>query len=214
MKGKKPKDHTGLKYNRLTAIKYTHNGKRGRHWDFQCECGTTKNIYLYDVVTGQSKSCGCLAIEQYKRDLCPEKNWWAKTLAYGSWNHMKDRCLNKNSDCYHNYGGRGIKIYGPWAKDFLAFYNYIGERPSKDHSIDRYPNKDGDYEPDNVRWATRAEQNRNHRRNVFITYKGRTMVLKDWATELGINNMTLYHALKKYSMEDYLNNHKKIKVII
>lgn len=79
------------------------------------------------------------------------------TPEYTSWNGMKRRCNNPNEDHWEYYGGRGIKVYGPWKNSFIAFYNYIGPKPSPEHSIDRIDN-DGHYEPGNVRWATREQQ--------------------------------------------------------
>jgi hypothetical protein len=81
---------------------------------------------------------------------------------YAVWQAMKDRCLNPNHAAYHNYGGRGIKICPEWQHSFAAFLRDVGPRPSPDLSIDRIDN-DGNYEPGNVRWATRSEQTRNQR---------------------------------------------------
>lgn len=80
---------------------------------------------------------------------------------YKAWASMKDRCLNPTSSNYPGWGGRGIKVYLPWVKDFMAFFTYVGPRPTPQHSLDRYPNKEGNYEPGNVRWATKQEQSAN-----------------------------------------------------
>ena len=79
------------------------------------------------------------------------------TPEYTTWNGMKRRCNNPSEDSWAHYGGRGVKIYGPWKKSFIEFYNYIGPKPSPGHSIDRIDN-DGHYEPGNVRWATKEQQ--------------------------------------------------------
>jgi hypothetical protein len=76
---------------------------------------------------------------------------------------MKDRCYNPNVEGYKYYGGRGISICQEWIEDFEAFYQYMGPKPSPDHSIDRWPNGDGNYEPGNVRWATNTQQSQNRR---------------------------------------------------
>jgi len=85
------------------------------------------------------------------------------TQEYNSWYAMKDRCLNPNSSNYPNWGGRGITIYQPWVDDFTAFLAHVGLRPSPQHSLDRWPDKNGNYEPGNVRWATKLEQTENRR---------------------------------------------------
>jgi hypothetical protein len=78
------------------------------------------------------------------------------------WGAIKSRCFDVNHHAYDDYGGRGIRMHSAWIHDFQAFYNYVGPRPSPQHSLDRI-NNDGNYEPGNVRWATRAEQNTNRR---------------------------------------------------
>lgn len=85
------------------------------------------------------------------------------TPAYHAWIAMKDRCLNPKSSNYSYWGGRGIKIHEPWVADFMAFYKDVGPRPSLLHSLDRWPDPNGNYEPGNVRWATKLEQTANRR---------------------------------------------------
>lgn len=91
---------------------------------------------------------------------------------------MISRCTNKNDDSYRKYGARGIKVCNEWRKDFWAFADHIGPRPSSRHSIDRI-NTHGDYEPGNVRWATPAQQNRNMRTNTYVEYRGQRTLLLD-----------------------------------
>lgn len=86
----------------------------------------------------------------------------APSPTYRTWYNMKTRCENPRSSKYRFYGGRGIKLCERW-RSFEAFLYDMGERPSAAHTIDRYPNKDGDYEPNNCRWATQKEQNANRR---------------------------------------------------
>jgi hypothetical protein len=96
-----------------------------------------------------------------------------------------------------DYGGRGIGVFEPWIESFEAFYKYLGPCPSKDHSIDRYPNNDGNYEPGNVRWATKKEQVEHRRNNRWFEYNGENKIISQWAEILGVrHNRILYH-LKK-----------------
>ena len=90
------------------------------------------------------------------------KHGWAATPTYVTWKAMIGRCEDERNASYPTYGGRGITACDRW-HDFENFLADMGERPSLDHSIDRYPNQDGNYEPGNCRWATRAEQNANRR---------------------------------------------------
>lgn len=82
---------------------------------------------------------------------------------YRAWVSMKNRCFNRNNPSYAEYGGRGISIHPEWVNDFVAFFEHIGPRPSPEHSLDRYPDNDGNYEPGNVRWATKKQQSENRR---------------------------------------------------
>ena len=85
------------------------------------------------------------------------RHGWAGTPTYTSWNSMRSRCRDIGNASYGRYGARGIKVCDRWS-DFLLFLEDMGERPSKNHSIDRI-DPDGNYEPSNCRWLTRAEQN-------------------------------------------------------
>lgn len=76
---------------------------------------------------------------------------------------MLTRCTNQNQKCWKDYGGRGIKVCDHWASNYQNFLADMGRKPTPQHSLDRYPNNDGNYEPDNCRWATRKEQNSNTR---------------------------------------------------
>lgn len=108
--------------------------------------------------------------------------------AYRAWTGMLARCRNKNCPSYPIYGGRGIKVCERW-HSFKNFWTDMGDRPFG-KTLDRI-NNDGNYEPGNVRWASRAEQNRNTRRNRIISIGGKSQCLMDWATEVGLNYETL-----------------------
>ena len=117
------------------------------------------------------------------------------TPEYRAWKDMLGRCRNSRHRQYPNYGGRGIRVCDEWLHDFVAFYNHVGPRPSARHSIDRIDN-DGNYEPGNVRWATRKMQNANMRTNCLLTYNGETLPCSVWACRMGIDNATLRHRLR------------------
>lgn len=102
---------------------------------------------------------------------------------YKLWSSIKDRCLNPYSKHYHRYGGRGITMHPAWVEDYTVFATDVGAQP-EGMTLDRIDN-DGNYEPNNVRWATRQEQANNRVTNVVITYEGLTMTLADWARHRG-----------------------------
>ncbi|MDV2997668.1 MAG: hypothetical protein N4J56_007373 [Chroococcidiopsis sp. SAG 2025] len=107
---------------------------------------------------------------------------------------MIRRCTNPNSDNWHRYGGRGIKVAERW-KDFNNFLANMGERPSLKHKLDRI-NNDGDYEPGNCCWKTQKEQMRNTSVNRIIIAWGRSQTLTEWAEETGIKIATISKRLK------------------
>lgn len=115
-----------------------------------------------------------------------------RPIEYRAWAGMKVRCLNPNFKDWHLYGGRGIRVCDKWRDSFESFYGDVGPRPSAVHSLDRYPNGDGNYEPGNVRWATRKQQARNwtHRNRLF-THEGESLTLPEWAERLGIARESL-----------------------
>lgn len=107
-----------------------------------------------------------------------------KSPTYRIWQGMFARCGNPKTDSFKYYGARGIKVCKRW----LVFENFLadmGERPVG-MSIDRFPNNDGDYKPNNCRWATPAEQMHNYRSNRLITFNGETLCLAEWAKRLGV----------------------------
>lgn len=104
---------------------------------------------------------------------------------YSTWRGMIDRCRNEENSNYENYGGRGIDVFQRWVDDFWEFYDWMGDKPSDRHSLDRIDTNKG-YRPFNVRWATPQEQSRNRRNTVTIRMFGREQSLSDWCLEYGI----------------------------
>ena len=108
-----------------------------------------------------------------------------KDKAYNTWRCIKYRCTNPNSSHYARYGGRGISICPEWASDFSRFIHDVGDPPSAMHTLDRIDNN-GNYEPSNVRWATRKEQANNRSTNVYYEKDGLRMNMTEWAEYLGV----------------------------
>lgn len=99
---------------------------------------------------------------------------------YIAWDKMKQRCNNPNTSNYKNYGARGVKVCDRWSESFKNFIADMGEKPSPNHSLDRFPDVNGNYEPSNCRWATYKEQQRNRRDNRNITLNGETRTMSEW----------------------------------
>jgi len=132
-----------------------------RYCRCRCECGNVAIVALMTLRAGTSRSCGCLTKERaHERAVHGEAK---KTPEYSAWARIKHRCSNPHSKDWLLYGGRGIRVCDEWQHDFSAFLKEVGRRPSPFHSIDRFPNNDGNYEPGNVRWATARQQAKNRR---------------------------------------------------
>ena len=174
----------GQKFGRWIVIQLADRDKNGNiYWLCKCVCGKEKRVRYSHLQSGASKSCGCLRTEKLI------KHGQAKTKTYKSWGSIIQRCTNPNHVSYHNCGGRGIKVCKHWLK-FENFLEDMGEVP-EGYQIDRIDNNKG-YCKENCRWATRKEQQRNKRNNLYFTYKNKTQLLIEWAEEFQIP----YHILK------------------
>lgn len=166
------KDLTGQRIGRMIVVSRAEGRKNGCIlWNCKCDCGKEVIVPSGYLAGNRKRSCGCLAKETASRTAKTGNNrrthGMKHTKLYSVWNTMKYRCFNNNSPQFKDWGGRGITVCDEWKDDFQAFYDYVSQLPhfgEKGYSLDRI-NNDGNYEPGNVRWATRTEQS-NNRRNV------------------------------------------------
>jgi hypothetical protein len=184
-------NYIGKTYGRLTVVKDAEATNGYRNVIVRCICNETfeKIVRLKNLKSGNTTSCGCLKVEVAK-----EKNTihgLRKCPIYGVWKKMKQRCENKTNKDYINYGARGIYVCERW-QEFQNFYDDMFPLWSSGLTIDRKNNDQG-YSPENCRWATRLEQNRNTRKNFYISYIGKTQCLSAWCEELGLK----YHTVKR-----------------
>lgn len=192
---------SGQKFGRLTVERRTEHRKSDRavFWDCICDCGNKISVDSYSLTSGNSRSCGCVRKELFRQRAT--KHGMSKTNIYNIWSSMIERC---HTTPHKNYGLRGIVVCDRWRTSFENFYADMGDRPSLKHSIDRIDNN-GPYSPENCRWATRAQQHRNTRQNVYITVNGETKVLSDWMKHYGLNRSSVYRWFRKgYSFEQIL----------
>lgn len=162
----RPLNLTGLSLGKLTVISRAESDRRGQsRWLCRCECGTEKIINGKSLRRGETTSCGCWRreINRQLHTTHGEGERANESKEWRTWQGMIRRCEARSFKDYAEYGGRGIKVCAEWRRDFQAFLAHVGRAPSPRHSIDRWPDNDGDYAPGNVRWATPAEQRANQR---------------------------------------------------
>lgn len=182
------------------------NGVLRRIAKFKCVCGKEFIDRIDKIKSLNSKGCGCRKGGLIHGHTVGYKH----SLEYKSWYKMKDRCYNINDKGYCRYGKRGIVVCESWLTSFENFLSDMGVKPTQEHSIERKDNN-GNYEPSNCKWATRTEQARNRISNVFITYKGETHCINEWADILKIKKSILNQRLKRYKWPIEQAFNKKVK---
>jgi hypothetical protein len=192
--GRKFKDLTGQRFGRLIAVKYLGNGK----WLCQCDCGNSKIVNSGDLNSSRVNSCGC-----YKSEYITKKNkihGLRQHRLYSIYYGMINRCYNESVESYNYYGGRGIKVCDEWLdkeNGFINFYNWAIENGYDDSlTIDRI-DVNGNYEPNNCRWATSTIQAFNKNNTVFVTFDNERKTLVEWCNLYNINIKTVRDRVKR-----------------
>jgi hypothetical protein len=165
MTAAKPRIQIGEQFERWTVLsEETLPGER-RRFRCRCICGSEKVVDGPSLRIGASRSCGCLQsdVVTARRITHGDNRGHKPVPEYVAWTSMKNRCTNPKCARYEIYGGRGIEVCQRWMDSYEAFLADVGRRPGPEYSLDRYPNTDGNYEPGNVRWATRSQQSLNRR---------------------------------------------------
>jgi hypothetical protein len=177
----------GTRFSRLQTVgtgEQRRDSKGRPHYvcPCRCDCGTSLLIREQCLRSGNTRSCGCLQIESAQ--VLKFKHGECQSRTYSIWMNMHQRCTSRHSSKWKWYGAKGVMVCARW-RDYRLFLKDMGECPTG-KSIDRWPNKDGNYEPGNCRWATRSEQMRNTSSNRVITFGGFTGPLVEVCERFGL----------------------------
>jgi hypothetical protein len=194
MAWRKFEDFSGQRFGRLLVIERVPAKPRKVNFLCQCDCGKTAIVDSHHLKIGKTKSCGCWNTDcRIKYD---HSRLVRKTPEYIAYHSMIQRCYKEGSQNWPRYGARGIGVCERWRKGFEFFYADMGNRPSKKHSLDRIDN-DGDYSPENCRWATSHVQMNNIRANHWLTCDGISLTIMQWSRVYGVAETTIHTRLRK-----------------
>lgn len=185
------KDRTGNRYGKLTCTdKFERRGKK-IFWLCKCDCGKETWVCAQNLMA--AKSCGC------SQKTCHAIHGMSRTRIHETWNHMIQRCRNKNHPYYKDYGGRGISVCEEWigTEGFIRFNEWAMSNGYQENlTLDRIDNDKG-YSPDNCRWVGWDVQANNKRSNAYYEYNGEKHTIAEWARLYGIKETTLRMRLNK-----------------
>jgi hypothetical protein len=181
----------GRRFGRLRVEARSPNQGRQPAWQCICDCGKTKIASGSNLRRGLTQSCGCLHTEV--TSVINRTHGKSRSKIYIAWRNMRARCADLSDS---RYGGRGIRVCERWEK-FENFLADLGEPPSPRHSLDRYPDQNGNYEPGNCRWATMSEQLRNNSSNRLVTFNGLSLPLIEHCERAGLDYKTVHQRLRR-----------------
>lgn len=174
----KCEDLSGHKFGRLIPIKRVENKGNYAMWLCQCDCGNTMVTRATSLKNGHTQSCGCLHKERLR--CANQKHGLYQHRIYSIYTHMIGRCYNKSEAGYESYGGRGVSVCDEWKNDFSEFAKWAFAHGYGDElTLDRI-DVNGNYCPENCRWATYKEQANNTRKNHIIQYHGETFTMREF----------------------------------
>lgn len=189
-------DMVGKRFGDVVAMRAAGpaNGAKLK-WICRCDCSNEFTTCGGKLRSGEVVTCPKCSSERVRKSRT--KHGQRHSAEYRIWTHIKSRCFNPNVPEFENYGGRGITVCDEWRDSFTSFLTYMGPRPTPKHSIDRYPDNNGNYEPGNCRWATSKEQANNTRSNRKVAVSGEIKNSTQWADSIGVRREVIYKRLKR-----------------
>lgn len=185
-------DIAGQRFGYLTALRYVGSDGKKSKWLVRCDCGVEKVLVAAELRKGSVRSCGCkmgaLMIE------AKGTHGMSKHPAFAVWSSMLDRCHLPTHQAWRNYGERGITVCEQWRQSFESFWADMGPTYQSGLSLDRI-NNDGNYTPENCRWATRRIQGNNRRVNRRIETPWGLMTVAEASRHSGIGVTTILYRL-------------------
>lgn len=202
----KAENYIGKKFNKLTVLEIDHHDKYGTAFaKCKCDCGNVCIATISGLRKGNNKSCGCMH-EQVTRNIVKHRkdqttHGGAHTRLYRIWRGMRSRCQAIGKRDGKHYADRGITVCSEWDMSFEAFRDWaLANGYRDDLSIDRI-DVNGNYEPNNCRWATAIEQGRNRRNTLYAEYNGKQTPLKEVCEIEGVPYSTVWKRIKCYGMD-------------
>jgi len=202
----------GVKYGMLTvesvdSISVTNYTKA----TCRCECGGTRTTDFKNLKRNPKINCGCTGRKTSTRS--KEKHGMRWTPEYNCWLQIMSRCHNEKSDAYPLYGAVGIHVCERWRNSFADFYADMGDRPTPQHSIDRFPDLNGNYSPGNCVWSSKRDQRLHQKRTIFYEFRGESRPMVEWWEMLNLEKTALYQRIVKrsWSVEESISTPKQWK---
>ncbi len=208
--GKPTVDLTGQRFRKLRVISRAAPVRGHTAWNCICDCGRSCVRLAYKLKNGVAVSCGCLVGGATHGHTRGQRHSIGRSPTFTSWQSMISRCTQPSNPAFAYYRKLGVTVCERW-RSFENFLADMGERPSLSHSIDRYPNNRGNYEPKNCRWATKREQANNRVTNNVFVFRGTALTLTELARATGLPYELLRHRLVRagWSVEEAITSEKR-----
>ena len=181
---------TGRQFGRWFVKGLAPKKKKATYWSCVCACGSQRDVASTSLLSGNSKSCGCLHYEMLRKQRTKYHSCARNKQLYAVWKAMMQRCYNKNIKTYSRYGGRGIFVCKTW-HNANSFYRWaMCNGYTAGLTLDRINNNKG-YYPSNCRWVSQRTQMCNISKNRYITAGGVTKPLWQWSENVGVKSQTI-----------------------